>query len=274
MDIIYTMQREMLRRGYSPKTISTYVQCIRNFMKFCKKDMKVITKADIKRYLDKYIDKQCAGNTINVNLNALKFLMEEILGKRVMLKIKYSKVPKTAPIFLTKDEIKKLFDVVENEKHLLILEILYSAGLRVSEVINLRRCDFEFGRGIGWVRKGKGMKDRPFIIAKLLEPKLNKYIENNCNSFDSYLFTGYNGRRLHVRSIQEIVKRAAKKAGIEKNIHPHSLRHSYATHLIENGYDINTIQPLLGHNSAETTMRYVHMANPKMIKVVSPYDNL
>ena len=140
----------MLRRGYSPRTISTYIQCIKSFMKFCRKELRSVTKADIKSYLDKYIDKQCAGNTINVNLNALKFLMEEILGKRVMLKIKYSKVPKTAPVFLTKDEVKKLFDAVQNEKHLLILELLYSTGLRVSEVINLRRCDFEFDRCMGW----------------------------------------------------------------------------------------------------------------------------
>lgn len=274
MDPIYTMQREMLRRGYSLRTISTYVQCIRNFMKFCKKDIKSVTKADIKMYLDKHIDKQCAGNTINVNLNALKFLMEEVLGKRVMLKIKYSKVPKTAPVFLTKEEIKKLFGAVANEKHLLILELLYSTGLRVSEVVNLRKCDFEFERGMGWVRRGKGMKDRPFIIAKLLENKIKDFIKNNCSEYNSYLFLSHNGRILSVRSVQEIVKKAAKKAGIKKNIHPHSLRHSYATHLIENGYDVNAIQPLLGHNSAETTMMYVHMANPKMIKVVSPYDNL
>lgn len=274
MDIIYNMQREMLRRGYSPRTITTYTQYIKSFLDFCKKDIRKITKLDIKNYIDKYVDKQSSGNTINIILNSIKFLFEEILNRKLTLKIKFSKVPKTAPIFLTKEEMKKLFDAVENEKHLLILELLYSAGLRVSEVINLRKCDFEFERGIGWVRKGKGMKDRPFIIAKLLEQKLKDYIKKNCNEINSFLFLGYNNRVLSVRSVQEIVKRAAKKAGINKNIHPHSLRHSYATHLIENGYDVNTIQPLLGHNNAETTMRYVHMANPKMIKVISPYDNL
>lgn len=268
------MHREMLRRGYSPRTISTYTQCINNFMKFCKKELRTVTKADIKYYLDKYIDNQCAGNTINVNLNALRFLMEEILGKRIMLKIKYSKVPKTAPVFLTKEEIKRLFDAVKNEKHLLILELLYSAGLRVSEVINLKRCDFEFDRMIGWVRKGKGMKDRPFIIARCLENKLKEFIQKNCPSSGSYLFLGYGCRKLSPRSVQEIVKRSAKKAGITKNIHPHSLRHSYATHLIENGYDVNAIQPLLGHNSAETTMGYIHMASPKMVNVRSPLDDL
>ena len=200
--------------------------------------------------------------------------MQEILAKKVMLRIKYTKVPKTAPVFLTKEEIKRLFQAVENPKHLLILELLYSAGLRVSEVLNLRRQDFEFERGMGWVRKGKGRKDRPFIIAKVLVPRLQVYLEKNCTESKSYVFTGYYKQKLHVRSVQEIIKKAAKKARITKNVHPHSLRHSYATHLIENGYDLNTVQPLMGHQSAETTMGYVHMASPTLLKVESPYDSL
>lgn len=274
MDIIYNLQREMLRRGYSPRTIQTYVFCIKNFLKFCKKDLNKITKVDIKSYLDKYVDNNCAGNTINVHLNSIKFLFEGILNRRLTLKIKYSKVPKTMPVFLTKEEIIKLFSVIENEKHKLILELIYSAGLRVSEVINLKKEDFEFERNIGWVRKGKGRKDRPFIIAKIIETKLKEYVNKNCLNPNSYLFAGKNKDKLTVRTVQEIVKYATKKAKIEKNIHPHSLRHSFATHLIENGYDIATVQPLLGHNSAETTLMYVHMGNPKMIKVKSPYDSL
>ena len=268
------MQREMLRRCYSPRTITTYVFCIQSFMKFCKKDLKQVTKNDIKRFIDHYIDNARAGNTINVNLNALKFLFEEILNKKLTLKIKYSKVPKTMPIFLTKDEVKRLFEATKNEKHRLILELLYSAGLRVSEIVNLKVEDFEFERSVGWVRNGKGNKDRPFIIAQLLDPKLKAYIKLNNLSYNSYLFMGNNGNKYGVRSIQEIIKKSAKLAGIIKNIHPHSLRHSYATHLIENGYDVNSIQSLLGHNSVETTMMYVHMVSPKMIKVKSPYDEL
>ena len=274
MDVIYSLQREMLRRGYSPRTIHTYVFCIKNFLKFCKKDLNQITKVDIKNYIDKYVDKNSAGNTINVHLNSIKFLFEEMLNRRLTLKIKYSKVPKTLPVFLTKEEIIKLFSVIENEKHKLILELIYSAGLRVSEVINLKKEDLEFERNIGWVRKGKGMKDRPFIIAKIIEIKLREYINKNCVNQNSYLFVGQNKNKLTARTVQEIVKYAAKKAGINKKIHPHSLRHSFATHLIENGHDIATVQPLLGHNSAETTLMYVHMATPKIINIKSPYDSI
>lgn len=263
----------MLRRGYSPRTIQSYCWCINKFMGFCKKELNHIKKADIQEYIDNNIEKGNAGNTINLHLNAIKFLFEEILLKRLTLKIKYSKTPATLPVFLTKEEVLRLFAAIENEKHRLMLELIYSAGLRVSELLNLKKQDLDFERGFGWVRRGKGGKDRPFIIAKTLEDRLKKHIGENCNTTE-YLFVGRNDNRLTVRTVQEIVKNAAKKAGIQKNIHPHSLRHSFATHIIENGYDVATLQPLLGHNSAETTMRYIHMADPRMIKIVSPYDLL
>ena len=210
---------------------------------------------------------------MNVHINALRFLFQEVLGKRIMFRIRYSKTPKALPVFLTKGEVVRLFDVVRNPKHRLILELIYSAGLRVSEVVRLKKQDLELERGVGWVRKGKGNKDRPFIIAKLLVPKLREHVENYCRAHD-YLFLGWKNTHLSIRSVQEIVKKVAARAGIKKNVHPHTLRHSFATHLVENGYDVCAVQPLLGHSSAETTMVYVHMASPALIGVESPYDAL
>lgn len=264
----------MLRRGYSGRTIETYTYCIKHFMSYCRKDLNCVKKADIKEYIDRYVERSATGNTINVHLNALKFLFEEILQKKIMVKIRYSKTPKTFPVFLTKEEVFKLINSIENKKHKLMVELIYSSGLRVSELLNLKVCDLEFERNVGWVRHGKGNKDRPFIIAKCLEKDLKEHITRNCNSSGYYLFTSRQGQRLSVRTVQEIVKKAARNAGISKNIHPHSLRHSFATHIIENGYDVTTLQPLLGHSSAETTLRYVHMVNHVRIKVVSPYDLL
>lgn len=270
MDILHLMQKEMLRRGLSHETIATYTQCARQFMKSCQKEPRKATKRDIQEHLDRLIEKGRCGNTINVHLNALKFMMEEVLCKRVMLRIKFSKRPKTLPVFLTKDETIRMLEAVQNPKHKLILEMIYSAGLRVGEAIKLRKQDLEPERNRGWVRKGKGNKDRPFIIANCLRQK----IEDCMSSQESiYLFPGRKGH-ITARSVQEIVKKAAKKAGISKKVHPHSLRHSFATHLIENGYDIATVQPLLGHNSAETTLMYIHMSSPKMISVRSPYDEV
>lgn len=271
MDALYNMQKEMLRRGLSHRTISTYMQCVRQFMRFCPKEFMLVKTKDVTDYIDMLVDKNRCGNTLNVHVNALKFLMEEVLHKRVTWRIKYSKVPKALPVFLTKDEVLRLFAAVENEKHRLALELMYSAGLRVSEVISLKAVDFEFERNIGWVRHGKGNKDRPFIIADCLKERLKKHI---ASAGDGWIFQGRNGEHLHARSVQEIVRDAARKAGIKKKVHPHSLRHSFATHLIENGYSVSAVQPLMGHSSAETTMVYVHMVPSAFISVKSPYDEI
>ena len=152
-------------------------------------------------------------------------------------------------------------------KHKLIVQLMYSAGLRVNEAVSLRREDFEIDRGIGWVRNGKFRKDRMFIIAKSIEEELREWIKDQ----DSFVFKGRNGH-LTTRSVQEFVKAAAKEAKIDKRVRPHTLRHSFATHLIENGYDVATVQSLLGHSSPNTTMVYVHTASPTMLSVRSPLD--
>ncbi|NQU78505.1 tyrosine-type recombinase/integrase [Candidatus Woesearchaeota archaeon] len=270
-DPLYAMKREGLRRGLSHLTIVTYVQCVKQFMKYCQKDLKKVTKKDVGEYIDRIIERGGCGNTVNVHLNAVKFVLQEVLGKRVMLRIRYSKTPKTLPVFLTKDEVLRLLSAVSNPKHLLILELLYSAGLRVGEVVKLRKEDLEFDRCVGWVRAGKGNKDRLFIIADRISGRLREQVVSRGVQGWSFIFPGRNGH-LSVRSVQEIVKVAARRANISKNVHPHSLRHSFATHLIENGCGVVEVQPLMGHSSAETTNMYIHMANPPTIRVRSPYD--
>ena len=273
MDAINLMEKEMLRRNYSLKTIKTYSYCVNKFLKQYKNNPRKISKKDINDYLNNLLEKKSCGNTINVNLNALKFLLEEILNKKFVSRIKYSKTPKRLPEFLSKDEVVKLINVIENNKHKLMVKLLYGAGLRVSELTNLKVKDLELNNNYGWVRHGKGNKDRLFIIPNLLKNELIEHINKNNLDNDSWLFTTYNGH-ISTRTIQEIIKKATKKAKLNKKIHPHSLRHSYATHLIEDGYDLTLVQSLLGHKSPETTMVYVHMANPKLLSVKSPLDNL
>ena len=273
MDELYLLKKEALRRGLSHRTVVTYCQCVKQFMRKCRKELLKVSKKDITDYIDSLVEKEACGNTLNVHINSLRFLFQEVLGRRIMFRIRYSKTPKALPVFLTKGEVVRLFEAVENPKHRLILEFIYSAGLRVSEVVRLKKQDLEFERRIGWVRKGKGGKDRPFIIARFLAPKLGAYIKDSCKKSD-YLFLGLKNTHLSVRSVQEIVKHAAVRVGIKKNVHPHTLRHSFATHLVENGYEVCVVQPLLGHNSAETTMVYVHMARPALLGVESPYDSL
>lgn len=155
MDIIEMMKKEMLRRKYSIRTIKTYVYCLKEFLKHCNKEPRKISKKDVKDYLYMLTEKGVSGSTINLHLNSLKFLMEEILNKSFMIKIKYSKTPKQLPIVLTKQEVEKLISAIENAKHSLMVKLLYSAGLRVSELTNLKVKDLEFENNYGWVRHEK-----------------------------------------------------------------------------------------------------------------------
>ena len=273
MDVIELIKREGFRRGLSQKTIITYCYCVKQFLRSNHKEIKRLTKSDIKEYLYRLREKDACGNTLNVHHNALKFLLQEILGKSILLNIKYSKRPKTIPTFLSKEEVKQLISSIENPKHKLMIELMYSAGLRLSELVNLKVKDLELQRNYGWVRHGKGNKDRLFVIAKKLKQKIKDHIKENNLEYHSYLFKG---RKTHIsqRSIQEIVKKAAKKAKIKKKVHPHTLRHSFATHLIEDNNSVYSVQSLLGHSSSQTTMQYVHAANPKMINIISPFDKL
>jgi integrase/recombinase XerD len=273
MDVVELIKREGFRRGLSQKTILTYCYCVKQFLNQTNKEIKKIKKSDIKEYLYQLKEKGLSSNSLNVYLNALKFLLQEILGKSVLLNIRYSKRPKTLPVFLSKEEVRQLINAIENSKHKLMIELMYSADLRLSELVNLKVQDLELSKNYGWVRHGKRNKDRLFVIADRLKQNIKNHIKEDDLKYFSYLFKG---RKNHIsqRTVQEIVKQAAKKAKINKNVHPHTLRHSFATHLIENNYSVYDVQSLLGHNSSETTMTYVHMANPKMINIISPYDKL
>ncbi|MBI2140763.1 tyrosine-type recombinase/integrase [Candidatus Woesearchaeota archaeon] len=275
MDIDELIRKHGLRRGFSPKTIKAYRLCVRIFFSRCHKGPNQVKKSDVNDFLDKLIEKDVSGSTINVYLSALKFLFNDILGKRLLVYIHFSRVPKTLPVFLTKEETRCLFGVISNPKHLLMVQLMYGAGLRVSELLHLRTEDFDFKNNIGWVRHGKGNKDRPFIVPISIKQNLIEYISKECPFPDSWLFPGIiRGFPLSSSTVREIVSKAVSKAGIQKNAHPHTLRHSFATHVIEDKNSVTSVQSLLGHANIETTMRYVHMANPALIGVKSPLDCL
>ena len=155
-----------------------------------------------------------------------------------------------------------------------MIEVLYGGGLRVSELLNLRVKDLLIDNGYGFIRQGKGRKDRIFVLSKVCIDKIKNLIEMEKLEGDNFLFLTNRKERYSVRSVQEIVKRAVFNAGINKEVHPHTLRHSFATHLIQNGASLNEVQTMLGHKSPETSMIYVHMASPNMINIKSPLDSL
>lgn len=272
VDIEEAVKRECKRRRYSNKTIKTYIYCINRFLKPIEKTLDKISKKDVRLFLEDLSERGMSGNTMNVYHMAIKFLFEDVLKRRMWINIKYSKIPEKLPVVLNKEEVKKLFSVIENPKHKLMIKLMYSTGLRVSELINLRINDIELDKNYGWVRAGKGNKDRLFIIAESLKSEFKVFMGSN--KTNEWLFVNQKGKKYNIRTPQQIIKNAIKRAKIKKRVSCHTLRHSFATHLIENGYSVLEVQSLLGHKNPETTFVYLHTASPNMIKVKSPLDNL
>jgi len=269
-----SVRKECRRRRYSERTIKTYIYCISRFLKFAGKGLDKISKKDVRLFLEDLSEKERAGNTMNVYHMAIRFLFEEVLDKRIWIDIKYSKVPEKMPVVLSKSDVRSLFGAIMNEKHRLMIEFLYSSGLRVSELVNLTVKDLDINNGYGWVRGGKGNRDRLFIVAERLKNEIIGLVNRECLKPEQYLFYSNRKNKYNIRSIQQILKGAAKKSGTNKPISPHTLRHSFATHLIEDGCSVSDVQALLGHKSPETTSVYLHTASHQMIKIKSPLDGL
>ncbi|MBU2562142.1 MAG: tyrosine-type recombinase/integrase [Nanoarchaeota archaeon] len=273
-DLDSKIRKECNRRRLSPRTTKTYLFCIHRFLNWSKKDLRYISKKDVRLFLENLSRKNLSGNTMNVYHMALRFLFTQVLEKKMWIDIKYSKIPKKFPEVLSKEEVKRLIDVIKNPKHQLMICLLYSSGLRVSELINLKVRELELNKNYGYVRNGKGGKDRLITLSKNLIPALKKLIEKEKLDEKGYLFKSMRGRKYHPKTVQKIVKKASQNAKIKKEISPHTLRHSFATHLIENGYDITNVQALLGHKSPETTLIYTHIASPNLINTKSPLESL
>ena len=205
---------------------------------------------------------------------AIRFLFENVLEKRMWIDIKYSKTPKRLPLVLSKEETRKLIDAVKNPKHQLMVCLLYSTGMRVSELINLKIKDLELDKNYGYVRNGKGEKDRLITLSRNLIPAIRKIINVERLETKDHLFKSNRDRKYHMKSIQKIVQTASTNANLNERVHPHTLRHSFATHLIENGYDVQNVQALLGHKSPETILIYTHIASPNLVNTISPLESL
>ena len=256
----------------SEYTLKNYVKANEKFLDFTKKQPSEITEDDIKLFLSENLSDKAAMSII-LFLSAIKYSFLNILGKDITVRIKRPKREKKIPDVLTKDEIKKIISHSENRKSKLMISITYACGMRVSELLNLKISDFKFEEKIGFIRQAKGKKDRIFNIPEFLIKDLKKQIEKQKERKQEFLFSGSNGR-LTERNFQKIVSLASRKAGIEKLVHPHTLRHSFATHLLENDIDIRKIQELLGHSSISTTEIYTHVSQQELKKIKSPLDEL
>lgn len=258
---------------YSESTRKTYSYMFREFLKYSyPKKLHQITQADIHRYHHYIVvEKKCSRSYQNQSINAIKFYLEQVLNQdRKFYDLERPKKIEKLPEVLSLEEVKSILKVTTNLKHKAMLVTLYSAGLRVGELLALQLKDIDSEHKRIWVREGKGVKDRITLLSPLLLDLLRLYFKAYRPT--KYLFEGSSGSPYSASSVRKILHRSTQKAGIIKKVVPHTLRHSFATHLLENGTNLRYIQSLLGHTSAKTTEIYTHVNSKKMKDVMSPLD--
>ena len=265
-------------KAYSASTIRTYRNELMQLLVLLKrKPVSELTTDDVKRYMVFTMVKQgISENTAHSRLNALKFYFEQVLGReKFFWEIPRPKKPMKLPRLLNEDELSKLFNALRNKKHKAMLFTAYSAGLRVSEIVNLKISDIDSSRMQIFVSRAKGKKDRYVNLSPVLLDILRKYIINCKPRPVVYLFeSGQSGQAYPTRTVQQIFSNAKHKAGILKEVGIHSLRHSFATHLLDKGTDIRYIKDILGHFDIRTTERYLHVSKKQLVNIISPLDDL
>ena len=265
---------KMVIKRYSMNTMRTYRSSLELFFAhFSDRDPEMLGEEDIKAYLMDGINRKgWRESTQNSHVNAIKFYYEKVLGRSRMVYDIRARKADTLPGVFSLEEVSRLFKAVVNLKHRSILMTIYSAGLRVSEVVNLRKADVLTARGQIFIRAGKGKKDRYTLLSEKLTPLLEEYLKIYKPSY--WLFEGQDHGQYSIRSVQQIFRDAVQVSGVNPYATVHTLRHSFATHLLENGTDLRYIQELLGHNSPKTTQIYTHITKRGLDKIRSPLDFL
>ena len=269
------MLEDLQVRNYAPTTVSAYIRSVAEFAKHFGKSPDLLGPEQIREYQLYLIkEKEVSLSSYIQAVCALRFLYSNTLHLAVGVdRIPLPRYEKKLPVILSPAEVKLLLEAPKDLAYRTILSTMYAAGTRISEVAKLQVPDIDSGRGVIWVRGGKGRKDRQVLLPPKLLELLRVYFR--WKRPKEWLFPGGKpGKPISCESIFRACKEAAKRAGISKSVHPHSLRHAFATHLLESGVDLRTIQILLGHAKLETTARYLHVANTKVRATTSPFELL
>ena len=268
-------RQELLITGYSKKTMETYTRYVKEFLAFVKKKPETCNREDVVSFLAHKKEKGSAGNaTLALVLASLRFFFKEYLKMGTVDEIKRPKKAKHLPTTLSVPEVIALIKAIKKKRNRLIVELLYSSGIRVSECVNMRVADLDLADKTARVKGGKGNKDRVIILSKDWCKKAKKYLEGKKIPSEFMFSKKTNSMPLSADTVQRIVKKAAGRAGIQKKVTPHSLRHSFATHLLEGGENIRKIQELLGHSNLSTTQIYTAVSLDQLKKVESPLDKI
>ena len=276
MNTLRQRMREDLRiRNLAPGTQRSYIANVAAFARHFNRSPADLGPEDVRAWQVHLVEERgVSWSTLNVAVCALRFLYGTTLGKDWAIRhIPYAKKEKKLPVVLTPDEVFRILAVLTNVKHRAILMVAYSAGLRVSEITNLRIEDIDSDRMVIHVRAGKGKKDRIVPLSPRLLDALRAYWR--AHRPQQVLFPGPEPRRPITRStISKVCRKAASDAGVIKRVSPHAFRHSFATHLLEAGVDIRTIQMILGHGALRTTAIYTHVSTEKLRTIKTPLDLL
>lgn len=268
------LRRELVSRKYSYKTVKSYIYYNRDFLNFTGKPPADINSNDIKDYL-LYLaeERQSATSTLNQAINALKFYYGTILKRKFVYEVKRPRKDKKLPVVLGQEEVVKILNSVDNLKHRAILMLVYSAGLRVGEVVKLKPEDIDSKRILVHIRGAKGRKDRYTLLSETALEFLRQYWKEY--KPEKWLFEGARkDKHITTRTVEKVLEHACNKTGIKKDVSVHTLRHSFATHLLEGGTDLRYIQELLGHKDSKTTEIYTHVSTKSLGKIKSPLDSI
>lgn len=244
------------------------MRTIADLYRFCRKPLKDVTEEEIKKYLYQKQQMGLSSQSISLYANAINFLYTRIYKNANYAKIRHPKRSKKLPVILSREEIKKILKGILNGKHRIMIALAYGAGLRISEIVNLKIKDINVNELTIHLKEAKGQKDRITIFSEVLKDDLMKLMAEKLAV--DYVFSSERGGKLTERSAQKVFENALKKSDIKKPATFHSLRHSFATHLLENGTDIRYVQELLGHANIRTTQIYTHVTNPMLKNIKSP----
>ena len=275
--LLLEFERKLILQHYSVNSIRNYKSAVKSFLENAETNFSHSNEVDVEmveKYVMWKVQKQKTGiSHQRMIISSIDKFCKSIYNKNLNIKYLYPPCKSCSlPNYLTTVEVKKLIIGVNNIKHKCIIKLLYGSGLRLSELLNLKVNDIDSKNMIIRIRKSKGNKDREVMLSKALLQQLHIYFKKHHPV--EFLFEGQAGGIYCAKSVQMVVKNAASKAGIKKKVTPHTLRHSFATHLLESGTDIRYIQLLLGHKSIKTTEMYAHITTVSKSKIKSPLDSL
>jgi site-specific recombinase XerD len=271
---ISDFEEYMIRKHYSASTIKTYCNISYHFLLKTGKPPKEIERIDIEQYIQKQVvDKQYSLAYQNQIINAVKLFLNRMANLNFNLEdLERPRKSKFLPTVLSKREVRAILNEIDNLKHKTVLSLIYACGLRIGEALSLKISDIDSDRALIHIREAKGYKDRIVGLSPMILEVLRAYYKEYKPQY--YLFESPDGKPYSQSSVRSVFRKACQSAGIKKPVRVHSLRHSYATHLLEAGTDLRYIQDILGHKDPKTTMIYTHVSNRQITKIISPFDML